>query len=99
MILVVLLEVTYQIGHFIHELIESDNKVKIFFEGYFLGGPNPRSSQTSSGLLLEEYYGRPSKIHTPCRSWHVLESGVGDFRMIVEKLKNPLGLELFKERV
>lgn len=83
-----MLKVAYQIGRYIQSLVtskaetEDSDKPYNLFEGFFLGGPNPYHDQTRSGLMLEAYYGMPSRIHTPCGGWKVLGSGCGSYNKV-----------------
>jgi hypothetical protein len=96
------LETTYQIGKFIHshvtiEVGDKSGKPWSNYPGHFTSGPNPYYNQTKKGLVLEGYYGMPSKIHTPYGHWSILGSGSGDWDKVFEAIKEPLGLVLLKE--
>lgn len=98
-----LLETTYQIGRFIQSFVTEDfkdgsGKPYSDYSGHFRVGPNPFYNQTKQGLFLEEYYGMPSKIHTPYGNWSILGCGSGDWEKVIEAIKEPLGLVLIQAR-
>lgn len=98
------LTTAYQIGKYIHSLIDKDQTLCFFGEKHFNEGPNPGFNQTESGLFLEEYYETPSKIYTNIGCWNILgstsckDNGQG-WKNIINILKHSLNLELHKEIV
>ena len=90
----------YNAAKIIHSLIDkSPNVTQHGFE-HFRDGPNPFYEQMDMGLILEEYYGTPSKIYTTIGYWNILGSTSSQnqgFKEIMNELKNNLGLKLIKD--
>lgn len=94
------LQWTKQIADHIHHLIASNNKsdIKNWWEGHYPGsGPNPYQGLTSQGIILQEYYGMPSYIHTPIGRWSILGSGSGNYKELIDQLKEDLSLVLLRK--
>jgi hypothetical protein len=98
------LKTAYQIGRYIHSLIDNDENLYSYWESHFKDGPNSGFNQTESGLFLEEYYGTPSRIFTNIGSWNIVGSSGckgngGGWKNIIKILQGSLDLELHKEMV
>jgi len=87
-----LLETAYEIGKF---LIECNKEYESRHLEYFCRVPFPNRCQTKTGLVLEEYYGSPTQIHTPLGSWRILSAN--NDNKVTDAIKKRLGLELFQE--
>lgn len=97
------LEIAYEIGRFIQAFVtdnreDGSKKPWSNYQGYFSSGPNPYYYQTRQGLMLEAYYGMPSKILTPYGEWSILGCGSGNWEEVIEMIKRPLGLVVIMER-
>ena len=97
-----LLEAAYQIGKYIQSFVTEDPKERSDkpwsdYSEYFPAGPNPYCNQTKTGLVLEEYYGKPARIHTPYGQWSILGNGRGDFSKVVQVIQGPLRLKLIRQ--
>lgn len=93
-----LLEAAYQIGKFIQSVAEDPNEGSgnpSASNPEFCDGPSPSYNQTQEGLILEEYFGIPLKMHTPYGQWTILKRAGGNWRKVMEAIKAPLGLEVF----
>ena len=89
----------YDVGMYIRDAIKKSSNVTIFNEGHFQDGPNPFYNQMDEGLILEEYYGIPSKIYTNLGEWNITGSGASSnngWKEIIQILKENLGLKLLK---
>ena len=98
------LKTAYEIGKYIHSLIDNDETINSFWEGHFKDGPNCGFNQTESGLFLEQSYSTPQRIYTNIGSWNILGSsssicnGQG-WKNLMKTLESSLNLELYKEKV
>lgn len=90
------LETVYFIATSIHSLLGEYNSGKPWsnYEGNFKSGPNSLCGQTKQGLVLETYFNRPCRIHTPYGCWSILgNSSSGDWNKVFDSIKESLGLE------
>ena len=90
----------YNISRYIHNIVKKNDEVQQFSLKHFKDGPNPFYNQMKSGLILEEYYGTPSKIYTSIGYWNILGSTCSEnlgFEKVMDILKNDLGLILLKK--
>ena len=90
----------YNVAIYIRNVIKNNANVHICNEGHFQDGPNPFYNQMEEGLILEEYYGMPSRIYTKIGVWTITGSGSSSnngWKEIIEILKKDLGLKMLKE--
>lgn len=93
------MKIAYEIGIYMFTFIAKNkydnSKPYLISNDWFKHGPNLGDFQTKKGLILEEYYGYPCKIHTPYGEWKIFEIG-GDSKQMMESLKKDLGLVIRK---
>jgi len=53
--------------------------------------------QTTKGLIIEKYYGSPYNIITPYGKFQFAYVSSGNFKNVIEKLTESIGLQLYRE--
>lgn len=102
-----LMQIAYEIGKYIQSFVTTKvgdwSRPWSNYEPYFKQIPSSNHGQTKEGLILQEYYGMPSKIITPWGGWNILGSGGSrgnQWRDLIQNyLVKELGLVLYKSGV